>query len=122
MLMTHGPYCTPELPPRAQKTNTNPLQSPFPPYKPPGNTSSAWNLDVDKVGAADSLTRLSCMVMVIILIERIKRSRREEVDGGQLKWVVDKSGRLFTPITVTVRYVAGHELHHENSQTMIWGY
>ena len=50
------------------------------------------------------------MVMVIIVIERIKRSRREQVDWGQLKWVVDKSGRLFTPITVTVRYVAGHEL------------
>ena len=24
------------------------------------------------------------------MVERIKRSRREEVDGGELKWVVDK--------------------------------
>jgi hypothetical protein len=31
------------------------------------------------------------MVMVIIVEERIKRSRCEEVDGGQLKWAVDKS-------------------------------
>jgi hypothetical protein len=29
----------------------------------------------------------------IIIVERIKRSRREEVDGGQLKWAVDKSKR-----------------------------
>jgi hypothetical protein len=48
-----------------------------------GNTSSARNLDVDKVGAADSLLAVVVMVMVIIVVERIKikRSRREEVDG-----------------------------------------
>jgi energy-converting hydrogenase Eha subunit C len=43
-----------------------------------GNTSSVRNLDVDKVGAADSLTG-AVMVMVIIVVERIKRSRHEEV-------------------------------------------
>jgi hypothetical protein len=31
--------------------------------------------------------------MVIIIVERIKRSRREEVDGGQLERAVEK-GRL----------------------------
>ena len=31
--------------------------------------------------------------MVIVIIEIIKRSRCEEVDGGQLKWAVDKSKR-----------------------------
>ena len=50
------------------------------------------NIDVDKVVAAYSLTG-AVMVMVIIVVERIKRSRCEEVDGGQLKWVVDKSKR-----------------------------
>jgi hypothetical protein len=35
------------------------------------------NLDVDKVGAADSLTE-AVTVMVIIIVERIKRSRGEE--------------------------------------------
>jgi hypothetical protein len=39
------------------------------------------NLDVDKAGAADSLTR-AVMVMVIVVVERIKCSRHEEVDGG----------------------------------------
>ena len=52
-----------------------------------------WNLDVNKVGAADSLTG-AVMAMVIIVVERIKRSRRKEVDGGQLKWTVDKSRQL----------------------------
>jgi hypothetical protein len=33
------------------------------------------------------------MIMVIIVVERIKRSRREEVDGSQLKWAVDRSKR-----------------------------
>lgn len=58
-----------------------------------GNISSARNLDVDKVGAADSLLAVVVMVMVIIVVERIKikRSRSEEVGGGQLKWAVDKS-------------------------------
>jgi len=37
-------------------------------------------MPVDKVGAADSLTR-AVTIMVIIIVERIKRSRREEVDG-----------------------------------------
>jgi hypothetical protein len=55
-----------------------------------GNTS-VGNLDVDKVGAADSLTG-AVMVMVIIVIERIKR-RRDVVYGCQLKWAVDKSKR-----------------------------
>ena len=41
-----------------------------------GNTSSVRNLDIDKVGAV--------MVMVIIVVERVKRSRCEEVDEGQL--------------------------------------
>jgi hypothetical protein len=41
-----------------------------------GNTSGVRNLDVDKVGAADSLTG-AVMVMMIIVVERIKRSRRE---------------------------------------------
>ena len=50
------------------------------------------NLDVDKVGAADPLTG-TAVAMVIIVVERIERSRREEVDGGQLKWVADKSKR-----------------------------
>jgi hypothetical protein len=45
-----------------------------------GHTSSVRNLDVDKVGAADSLTR-AVMVMVIIVVERVKRPRHEEVDG-----------------------------------------
>ena len=40
------------------------------------------NLDVDKVGAAD-LVIWAVMVMEIIAVERIKRSRREEVDGSQ---------------------------------------
>jgi hypothetical protein len=31
---------------------------------------------------------------VIIVVEGIKRSRREEVDWGQLKWAVDKSGQF----------------------------
>ena len=44
----------------------------------------------DKVGAADSFI-WAVVVMVIIVAERIKRSRREEVVGGQLKWAVDKS-------------------------------
>ena len=57
-----------------------------------GNTCSVRNLDVDKVGAADSLTG-AVMAMVIVVVERIKRSRREDVDGGQLKWAVDKSKR-----------------------------
>ena len=55
-----------------------------------GDGSSVRNLDVDKVGAADSLTG-AVVIMVTIVIERIKRPRREEVDGGQLKWDVDKS-------------------------------
>ena len=44
------------------------------------------NIDLDKVGAAeaDSLTG-AAMVIVIVVAERTKRSRREEVDGGQLK-------------------------------------
>jgi hypothetical protein len=50
------------------------------------------NLDVDKAGAADSLTG-AVMVMVIIVVERMKRSRREKLDRGQLKWAVDKSKR-----------------------------
>ena len=33
-------------------------------------------------------------IMVIVVVERIKRSRREEADGGQLKRVVDKSRQL----------------------------
>jgi hypothetical protein len=33
------------------------------------------------------------MIMVIIVIERIKQSRCKEVDGGQLKWAVDKLKR-----------------------------
>ena len=49
-------------------------------------------MPVDKVGAADSLTR-AVTIMVIIIVERIKRSRREEVDGGQLERAVEK-GRL----------------------------
>jgi hypothetical protein len=54
-----------------------------------GNTGSVRNLDV---GAANSLGAV--MIMVIIVVERIKRSsRREEVDGSQLKWAVDKSKR-----------------------------
>jgi hypothetical protein len=57
-----------------------------------GNTNSVRNLDVDKVGAADSLTQV-VMVIVIIVVERIKSSKREEVDAGQLKWAVDKSKR-----------------------------
>jgi hypothetical protein len=43
-----------------------------------GNPSSVRNLDVDKVGVADSLT--GAVVMAIMVVERIKRSRREEVD------------------------------------------
>ncbi|KAN0115722.1 hypothetical protein V8E52_006668 [Russula decolorans] len=46
-------------------------------------------MPVDKVGAADSLTR-AVTIMVIIIVERIKRSRREEVDGGQLERAVEK--------------------------------
>ena len=43
-----------------------------------GTPAECGNLDVDKVGAADSLTG-AVMVMVIILVEKkIKRSRREE--------------------------------------------
>jgi hypothetical protein len=37
-----------------------------------GNTSSVRNLDIDKVGAV--------IIMVIIVVERTKLSRREEVD------------------------------------------
>ena len=33
-------------------------------------------------------------IMVKVVVERIKRSRRDEADGGQLKWVVDKSRQL----------------------------
>ena len=43
-----------------------------------------------KLWAADSLTG-AVVIMVIIVVERIKRSRREEVDESQLKWAVDKS-------------------------------
>ena len=53
-----------------------------------GNASGVQNLYVDKVGAADSLTG-AAVITVIMVVERIKRSRREEVDGGQLKWDVD---------------------------------
>jgi len=42
-----------------------------------GNTSSVRNLNVDKVGAAESLTGAT------MVIKRIKRSRHEEVEGGQ---------------------------------------
>lgn len=49
------------------------------------NTSSVRNLDVNRVGAV--------MVMVIVVVERIKRSRREEVDRSKLKRAVDKSKR-----------------------------
>ena len=55
-----------------------------------GNTSRVCNFDVEKVGAADSFT-WAVAVMVIIVVGRIKRSRHEEVVGGQLKWAVDKS-------------------------------
>ena len=48
-----------------------------------GNSSSVWNLDVGKVGAV--------MVMVIIVIKRIRRSRHEEVYGGQFKQAINKS-------------------------------
>ncbi|KAF8497805.1 hypothetical protein F5888DRAFT_1634238 [Russula emetica] len=47
----------------------------------PGNTSSVRNLDVDKAWAVDSLTG-AVIIMVIIVVERMKRSRREELDGG----------------------------------------
>ena len=36
------------------------------------------------------------MVMVIIVIERIKRSRHEKVVVGQIKWAVDKSKRAIS--------------------------
>jgi hypothetical protein len=42
-----------------------------------GNTNRVRNLDVDKVGAASPLTGAD-MVMVIIIVEIIKLSRREE--------------------------------------------
>jgi hypothetical protein len=45
-----------------------------------GNTSSMRNLNVNKVGAADLLI-WAVMVRVIIVVERIKHSRWEEVDG-----------------------------------------
>jgi len=48
-------------------------------------TSRVGNLDVDKVGAVT--------VMVTIVVERIKRLGREEVDGSQFEWAVDKSKR-----------------------------
>ena len=50
-----------------------------------GNSSSLRNLDVSKVGAV--------MVMVIIVIKRIRRSRCEEVHGGRFKWAINKSKR-----------------------------
>lgn len=57
-----------------------------------GNTCSGRNLEVDKVRSADSLTR-PVNVMVINVVKRNKRSRREEVDGCWLKWAVDKKKR-----------------------------
>ena len=41
--------------------------------------------EIDKVGAV--------VVMVNIVVEIIKRLRREEVDGSQLEWAVNKSKR-----------------------------
>jgi hypothetical protein len=48
-----------------------------------GNTSSVWYLDVNKVGAADSLSGV-VMVMVFIVVERIKRSTREGWRSAQM--------------------------------------
>jgi len=53
-----------------------------------GNISNVRNLDIDKVGAADSLTGF-VVVMVIIVIERIKLFKTR----GSVKWVVDRSKR-----------------------------
>ena len=50
-----------------------------------GNSSSVRNLEVGKVGAVT--------VMVIIVVNRIKHSRCEEVYGGQFERAINKSKR-----------------------------
>ena len=49
------------------------------------NTSSVRNLEVNRLGAVK--------VMMIVVVESIKCSRHEKVDGSKLKWAVDKSRR-----------------------------
>ena len=58
------------------------------------NISSVGNLDVDKVGTADLLT--GCHGHGDHCHRRIKHSRHKEVDGGQIKWAVDKSKRAIS--------------------------
>ena len=50
-----------------------------------GNSSSVRNLDIDKGGPV--------MVLMIIVVRRIRRSRHEEVYGSQFKWAINKSQR-----------------------------
>ena len=68
------------------------------------------------------------MIMVIVVVERIKRSRREEADGGQLKWVVDKSRQLeegkpysSDKLKMVARLMlAGHEVIGGGGKGRVW--
>ena len=66
-------------------------------------------------------------IMVIVVIEIIKRSRHEEADGGQLKWVVDKSRQLeggkpysSDKLKMVAIMLAGHEVIGGGGKGRVW--